>query len=193
MLSSVFCNMQFFGFKNTFVQRLLRELATNVGGPAEQSLLISAGAHETNYQLQGKPSDPDPDLVTCLSKSHAKGKRGRPNGTPLKLPQKEEGTNNVSSSTSKQRDQSNSRSSDLSTSADANKVPGICCTPGSLGPQKCVPIADGGVKSLDIFDNLNIGESLSEGNKLTSSVNHIEHIIDSLHKQQESVSLFVIL
>ncbi|XP_057777399.1 uncharacterized protein LOC130995918 isoform X2 [Salvia miltiorrhiza] len=192
-------SVEFFGFKNTFVQRLLRELATNVGGPAERSLLMSnfsAGAHETNYQLQGKPSDPvpdpDPDMLTCLFKSHAKGKRSRNgrrrlNETPLKLLQMDESTKNVSSSTSKQRDQSNSRSSDLSSFSAANEVHGVCYTPGSLGPQKCVPIADGGVKlnSLDIFDHLNVGESLSEGKKLISSVNHIEQNIDNPQKQQE--------
>ncbi|XP_042052237.1 uncharacterized protein LOC121797660 isoform X2 [Salvia splendens] len=190
--------VEFFGFKNTFVLRLLRELATNVGGPAEQSLIISnfsAGSHETNYQLQGEPSapDPGPDSLSCLVKSRAKGKRSRNgrqrrNGTPLELLQKEENTKNCSYSTSKHRDQSNSRSTDLSTFAAANEIPGVCYTPGSLRPQKCIPVAEGGVKlkTLDKFDHLNIGESLSEEKKLTSSVNHIKNNIDNLHKQQES-------
>ncbi|KAH6797846.1 hypothetical protein C2S52_022400 [Perilla frutescens var. hirtella] len=190
--------VEFFGFKNTFVQRLLRELAANVGGPAEQSLLtsnFSDGAPETDCQLQGKPSDPDPDLLTYSFKSHAKGKRSRNdqgvshrrlNGARFKQLQQEECTKNVSSPTSKQRDQSNSRSCDLSISAVVNEVPGICYSPGISGPEKCVPIAEGSVKlnSSDIVDHLNIGESLSEGKKLKSSMNHIE--LNNLHKQQES-------
>lgn len=190
--------MQFFGFKNTYVQRLLRELIANVGGTAEQSLLTSkfpGGACETDNQLQGKPSNPDPDLLTYLFKSHAKGKRSRNdqvvsrkrvNGTRFKELQQEEGTKNVSSSASKQRDQSNSRSSDLSTFTSANDGPGVCYTPGSLEPEKCVPAAEGGVKldSLHIFDHLNVGESLSKEKKLACSTNHVE-----LNKQQESVSL----
>ncbi|KAL1551154.1 hypothetical protein AAHA92_19033 [Salvia divinorum] len=185
--------LEFFGFKNTFVLRLLRELATNVGGPAEQSLIISnfsAGAQEANFQLQGKPSPPDPgpDSMACLFKSHGKGKRSRNgrrrlNETPLELLQKEENTKNVSCSISNQRDRSNSRSGDLSTFAAANEVSGVCYTQGSLRPQKCMPIAEGDVK-LDTLDN--IGESPSEGKELTSSVNNIENNIDNLHKQQES-------
>lgn len=205
--------MQFFGFKNTFVQRLLRELVANVGGTAEQSMLpsnFSGGACEALYQLQCKSSSPDPDLLTYLVKSHVKGKRSRNdkvisskrlNGTHFKQHQQEECIKNVSSSTSKQRDQSNCRSSDLSTFAAANEISGVCYSPGLLGSEnsaaiieneKCLPIPERGIEldSSDISDHLKVGGALSqEKRKLTSSMNHFGPDIDNLQQNQEPVSL----
>ncbi|KAL3625153.1 hypothetical protein CASFOL_030607 [Castilleja foliolosa] len=62
------------------VERLLRELISNVGGTAEQSLSqsnLSSGVCETVNQTQSKPSSPDPILLTYLVKSHVKGKRSK--------------------------------------------------------------------------------------------------------------------
>lgn len=181
----------------------MRELAANVGGPAEQSLLTSnssPGVCETNPKLQDKPLDPVPDLLTSLYKSHAKGKRSRNNhvasrkrlnGTRVEVLQHEECTKLVSSSTSKHIDQSNSTSSNLSTFAAENEVTET--TPRSLAPEKCQPVAEGGVNSnpSGTFDNLNKGESPCEKKELTSSGEHIELNNNNLHRQQESVSLFM--
>lgn len=129
----VLCNLQFFGFRNTFVQRLLRELVANVGGTTEQSSLpsnFSGEACETIYQC--KPSNPYPNLPTNLVKSSpAKGKRSRNdrvvsskrlNGNHVKQHAQEENAKTVTSSTSKKRDLPNGRSSDLPTFAAANEV-----------------------------------------------------------------------
>ncbi|KAI3467220.1 hypothetical protein Pfo_023883 [Paulownia fortunei] len=201
--------VEFFGFKNTFVQRLLRELVANVGGTAEQSLLpsnFSSGACETVDQLQCKPSSPDPDLLTYLVKSHVKGKRSRNNkvvnskrlnGTHFIPHQQEKRIKNASSSNSKQRDQSNRGSGDRSTFVAANEVSGFCYSPGVLGPEnsaavieneKYLPIADRGVQldSLDISDHLKVGGALSqEERELSSSMNHFGHNIDNLLQCRE--------
>lgn len=60
---SLSLNLQLFGFKNAFVQRLLRELVANVGGgDVEQNLLPSSVCNKTS-----KKGDPIPenDLSTC--------------------------------------------------------------------------------------------------------------------------------
>ncbi|KAL6983308.1 hypothetical protein U1Q18_016697 [Sarracenia purpurea var. burkii] len=72
--------MQFFGFKNPFVQRLLRELVANVGGIAERSLLSSTslnGDLETEHHSQCKESGNNPDLLSCFARPQIKGKRNR--------------------------------------------------------------------------------------------------------------------
>ncbi|XP_062111488.1 uncharacterized protein LOC133822987 isoform X2 [Humulus lupulus] len=73
------CNIdgvEFFGFKNPFVQRLLREMVANVSGTAEQNLLSSSSCTEA----------PKEDLIShgsdaCnlpyLASSHITGKRSR--------------------------------------------------------------------------------------------------------------------
>ncbi|GAV78765.1 LOW QUALITY PROTEIN: hypothetical protein CFOL_v3_22230, partial [Cephalotus follicularis] len=69
----------FFGFKNPFVQRLLRELAANINGTAEQSLVASSicnGDSRTNDNRY-----PDmctyPDLLPFLARPQITKKRSR--------------------------------------------------------------------------------------------------------------------
>lgn len=71
---------QFFGFRNPFVQRLLRELVANVNGTAEQTLLSASFCNRAS----GAENDtrlPDsctyPDLLPYLEKLQTTGKRSR--------------------------------------------------------------------------------------------------------------------
>ncbi|XP_061995172.1 uncharacterized protein LOC133713061 isoform X3 [Rosa rugosa] len=66
--------VEFFGFKNPFVQRLLRELATDVNGAAEQSLLPSSscnGASRTDVDNRS------PEAYSDLGRPQITGKRSR--------------------------------------------------------------------------------------------------------------------
>lgn len=72
--------MQFFGFKNPFVQRLLRELAANVDGTAEQSFFPSScsnGDLGTKHRSQSTKSCTSPDDLLHSAKPQIKGKRSR--------------------------------------------------------------------------------------------------------------------
>ncbi|KAK3027272.1 hypothetical protein RJ639_041218, partial [Escallonia herrerae] len=78
--------VEFFGFKNPFVQRLLRELVANVSGTAESSLLSSDlcnGASGTKQHTQSMESCrefcTDADLLPQLGKPHFTGNRTRTN------------------------------------------------------------------------------------------------------------------
>lgn len=64
------CDTQFFGFKNPYVQRLLRELVANVNGTAEPSLLstrIRDGVSGTKHNTECVESCTS-DLLPCLRK-----------------------------------------------------------------------------------------------------------------------------
>ncbi|XP_040373477.1 uncharacterized protein LOC112196523 isoform X6 [Rosa chinensis] len=66
--------VEFFGFKNPFVQRLLRELAADVNGAAEQSLLPSSssnGASRTDIDNRS------PEAYSDLGRPQITGKRSR--------------------------------------------------------------------------------------------------------------------
>lgn len=70
--------MQLFGFRNPFVQRLLRELVANVGAVAEQSPSSSDmcdGAMQLEHELQVRDSQVYPDLLPYLEKRQSTGKR----------------------------------------------------------------------------------------------------------------------
>lgn len=73
--------MQFFGFKNTFVQRLLRELVTNISGMPEQNILSSNSlGNETSGAV--KPTETagskaDPNLLPHMAKPQSAAKRNR--------------------------------------------------------------------------------------------------------------------
>ncbi|PHU02223.1 hypothetical protein BC332_27474 [Capsicum chinense] len=78
--SSKIDGVEFFGFKNTFVQRLLRELVANISGPPEQNLLssislrneISEAVNQTEHT--GKT---DPNVLTHMEKPQSAGRRNR--------------------------------------------------------------------------------------------------------------------
>ncbi|KAM0937527.1 putative transforming growth factor beta regulator 1 [Dioscorea sansibarensis] len=70
--------MQLFGFRNPFVQRLLRELVANVGGVAERSSSSSDmcnGAMQLEHEMQVQDSHVYPDLLPYLGKRQSTGKR----------------------------------------------------------------------------------------------------------------------
>ncbi|KAL7132664.1 hypothetical protein ABFS83_12G090100 [Erythranthe nasuta] len=187
-----------FGFKNTLVQRLLRELVASVGDTAEQSFVPS------NFSNECKPSSPGPDLPTCLVKPHVKGKRKmtdkvltskRLSKTPVNQHQQEKCTNNGSSSNSKQRDQPNRGSGGPSPFAGADEVSGFCHSSGVLElenlatvveNEKCLTMAERG--KLDYLDHLEVGGSLShEGKELSDRSRYGEvQGINNLTQQERS-------
>lgn len=72
--------MQFFGFKNAFSQRLLREFVANVGGTTEQSSSptnLLTEPSDTVYGIQCTESNKYPDLQPYLEKLQVTGKRSR--------------------------------------------------------------------------------------------------------------------
>lgn len=72
--------MQFFGFKNPFVQRLLRELVANINGVAEQSLLSSSfsnGASGTEHINRCPEACTHTDILPYLTRPQVTGKRSK--------------------------------------------------------------------------------------------------------------------
>ncbi|GFP95321.1 hypothetical protein PHJA_001676400 [Phtheirospermum japonicum] len=192
--SSKIDGVEFFGFKNTFVQRLLRELVSNVGGTAEQSSSqsnLSSEVCETVNQSQSKPSSPDPNLLTYLVKSHVKGKRSKVekavnnkglDGTNFEQCQQEKCIENASSSNSKKRNQ-------LSCGHDPSTPAGTNEASESIENEKCPPIAERDMQmdTVGISDHLRVRDSLSdEERELTSSTNHFESDIGNLLQNHKS-------
>ncbi|KAL8518470.1 hypothetical protein ACS0TY_009737 [Phlomoides rotata] len=164
--------IEFFGFRNTFVQRLLRELVANVGGATEQSSLPS--------NFSGKRARND-KVVS----------RKRLNGNHFKQHEQEESTKNVTSSTSKQSDLSNGRSSDLPTFAAANDVSREYYNPGPdnlvsvIEKEKCLTTAEKGLQldSLEISDNLKVGEALSKEELISDNLK----VGEALSKEEQNI------
>ncbi|KAJ9707739.1 hypothetical protein PVL29_000014 [Vitis rotundifolia] len=117
-LSCKIDGVEFFGFKNPFVQRLLRELVANVNGTAEQTLLSAsfcnrASGAENDTQLPD--SCTYPDLLPYLEKPQTTGKRSRKqkninmksiSGSAHKRLRPRELTDNSVASSSRQRNRS---------------------------------------------------------------------------------------
>lgn len=110
-------SLQFFGFKNTFVQRLLRELVANTRGTPEQNFLSSISLRnetsEAVNQTELTVSKTDPSLLTHTEKPQSTGKRnmkGRTNNikstanTSLKKPRRQNKSSNIKASHSGQQE-----------------------------------------------------------------------------------------
>ncbi|XP_051122271.1 uncharacterized protein LOC127245435 isoform X2 [Andrographis paniculata] len=194
--------VEFFGFKNTFVQRLLRELVANVGGTAEQSSQpqnISIGAGDPIDQLQSRASTSshDSDLLKILSTSHLTGKRSRRDKNYSKqsnkahLPHLQEiCTKNASASNSKQV----SGNEDLSASATVSESHNISAvtqhenSATGIEDERHQSIAERSMleDSLCIPNYLKKEISLSkEDREHTWSLNYSESNVDSLHQIPE--------
>ncbi|XP_075518505.1 uncharacterized protein LOC142552644 isoform X3 [Primulina tabacum] len=136
---------EFFGFKNAFVQRLLRELVANVSGTAEQGLLISSISSrdcEAVYQLNDKGSVENHDLVPYLVKSHFTRKRSRTdkvvndkrvNQTHVEQNQCKKYRQEANASNSRQTDKLTRSGSKCATT---NEISGFCASTEILGEQK---------------------------------------------------------
>ncbi|XP_073219859.1 uncharacterized protein [Cicer arietinum] len=79
-LSSKMDGFELFGFKNQFIQRLLRELVADINGIEERSLVssnfcnvVSKAEHDDGCHIVGT----SPDLLISLGRSHVTGKRSR--------------------------------------------------------------------------------------------------------------------
>lgn len=80
VVSSLCILMQFFGFRNSFVQRLLRELVADVNGTAKQSLPSSSfcnGASGKEHDTESSDRCIYPDLQQYLARSRVTAKRSR--------------------------------------------------------------------------------------------------------------------
>ncbi|XVF85783.1 hypothetical protein PTKIN_Ptkin17bG0145400 [Pterospermum kingtungense] len=109
--------VEFFGFKNPFVQRLLRELMANVNGTAERSLLSSSfcnGASRIEHENRSSNICSAPDLLPYLAKSQIRKKRSTRceimqsklvNGPGLKRPRSKDLTYDAKDSNSVQGNQ----------------------------------------------------------------------------------------
>lgn len=137
--------VEFFGFRNAFVQRLLRELAANVSGTAEQGLLVSSISSrdcETDYQLNDKGTVGNQDLVPYLVKSHLTRKRSRTdkvvnnkrvNQTHFEQNQCKTYTQKANASDSWQTDKLTRSGSKCATT---NEISGFCTSTEISGEQK---------------------------------------------------------
>ncbi|XP_038997347.1 uncharacterized protein LOC120122221 [Hibiscus syriacus] len=71
-------SVEFFGFKNPFVQRLLRELVANVNGTAERSLLSSSSCNDASKMENDNGSSTictAPELLPYLARPQIRKKR----------------------------------------------------------------------------------------------------------------------
>ncbi|XP_055809882.1 uncharacterized protein LOC129880068 isoform X2 [Solanum dulcamara] len=79
--SSKIDGVEFFGFKNTFVQRLLRELVANISGTPEQnfssSLSLRNDTYEAVNQTEHMVPKTDPNMLTHMENPQSAGKRNR--------------------------------------------------------------------------------------------------------------------
>ncbi|KAL3654322.1 hypothetical protein CASFOL_004003 [Castilleja foliolosa] len=189
--SSKIDGVEFFGFKNTFVQRLLRELVSNIGGTGEQSSSqsnLSSEVYETVNQSRSKSSSPDPTLLAYLVKPHVKGKRSKVVNVDNKgldesnlECQQETCIENASSSNSKKGDQL-SRGHDPLTPAGTNE------TSESTENEKCPPVSERDMQmdTMGTSDHLRVRDSLSdEERELTGFTNHFGSDIGNLFQNQE--------
>ncbi|GAB4829032.1 hypothetical protein Ancab_018691 [Ancistrocladus abbreviatus] len=72
--------MEFFGFRNVLVQRLLREMVSNVNGASDGSSVYTNSSHEASANNRDKlfpESSHYPDLIPYLEKCQTTGKRSR--------------------------------------------------------------------------------------------------------------------
>ncbi|CAL0330840.1 unnamed protein product [Lupinus luteus] len=79
-LSSKMDGLEFFGFKNPFIQRLLRELVADINGIGERSLVSSNfgdGMSRAEHDNCDIDSGTHPDLLLPLDRPHITGKRSR--------------------------------------------------------------------------------------------------------------------
>ncbi|MQL69097.1 hypothetical protein Taro_001422 [Colocasia esculenta] len=76
-----------FGFRNPFIQRLLRELVANIHGVAEQNVMASnnhSGTSPLKHDTQGAESHVHTDLLMFLQKQHGTRKRSRKHVSAIK-------------------------------------------------------------------------------------------------------------
>lgn len=69
--------MQLFGFKNSFVQKLLRELVTDLNGIAEQRLSLCNDTSILELDDSRQNVCRHPDLISCLGRPQVKGKTSK--------------------------------------------------------------------------------------------------------------------
>lgn len=203
--------MQFFGFKNAFVQRLLRELVANDGGTAGQSSSTSNSLTEasaTVHEIQYTEPRKHPDLLPNSEKPRVTGKRSRKgkniNVKPLieanfEQRQPQNCIQNAEASNSRQRDQRNHDGDNPLTIAASNKVCGISNSPEiTTGPNSKVVVENEKYlfsaerelqsHSMDISDDFKLGDLLPQETELINSENHLSKMADNMSKSKELVS-----
>ncbi|KAK9276843.1 hypothetical protein L1049_006380 [Liquidambar formosana] len=144
-LSCKIDGVEFFGFRNPFVQRLLRELVANVNGIAERSLLSSIFCNEasgTEHDTQCSDPCTYPDLLADLARPQITKKRSRKHkiinkkssigrSSPKKL-RHQDLTGNAESSNSRQENQWNHMDRNFMTSSVLKEENNVPNHPGAL-------------------------------------------------------------
>ncbi|KAL3824247.1 hypothetical protein ACJIZ3_020276 [Penstemon smallii] len=166
--------VELFGFKNTFVQRLLRESAFSVCG-TDHSILTSTFSSIASDTVKFQSEESNPDVLPYLEKTQVARKRSR--NTKLgnskrlhesrsKQHQQEKCTRNTGASNSKEIDQSKHGFSSISSTLGLeNEVSGLC-SPGVLGTGKRKLQLD----PIDTSDHLKVGGAFPQQEKeLTKS------------------------
>ncbi|CAA2997618.1 uncharacterized protein LOC111396224 isoform X3 [Olea europaea subsp. europaea] len=200
--------VEFFGFKNAFVQRLLRELVANDGGTAGQSSSTSNSLTEasaTVHEIQYTEPRKHPDLLPNSEKPRVTGKRSRKgkniNVKPLieanfEQRQPQNCIQNAEASNSRQRDQRNHDGDNPLTIAASNKVCGISNSPEiTTGPNSKVVVENEKYlfsaerelqsHSMDISDDFKLGDLLPQETELINSENHLSKMADNMSKSKE--------
>ncbi|KAF8399648.1 hypothetical protein HHK36_015517 [Tetracentron sinense] len=139
--------VELFGFRNPFVQRLLRELVVNVNGMAEWSLLSSSfcnGASGLENETRCPDSCTYPDLLLYLAKPQTTGKRSRKHQITtinavdkagLKKLRPQHLSNDTEASIPRQRNQNHRNDQKLMTSSTSKEEYKIRIDPGGLPVQ----------------------------------------------------------
>ncbi|XP_059655666.1 uncharacterized protein LOC132302749 [Cornus florida] len=178
--------VEFFGFRNPFVQRLLRELVANVDGTAEQSLLPSSfhnGASGTNHHTQCTNSS-NSDLLPYLGKTSIIGKRSRKEKTTnLNLVNgavhkrlRPQVTHSAEVSNSRQETLGNHNSGNSTTSSASDEEHGICNNLGAFPASlKLETVAEG--------DNV---PSSSKDGLSSESFQNSDHLKEKVLPQEEN-------
>ncbi|CAI9756151.1 unnamed protein product [Fraxinus pennsylvanica] len=207
--------LEFFGFKNAFVQRLLRELVANDGGTAGQSSSTSNSrieASDTVHEIQCTEPRKHPDLLPNSEKPRVTGK-GSSKGKNIKVKplieanfeqhQPQNCMQNAEASNTRQRDQRNHDNDNPLTFAASNKVCGISnSSEVTTGPnsesvvenEKCLFSAERGLQShsTDISDHFKLGDLLPQETELINSENHLSKMAVDVPEGKELPNLTTI-
>ncbi len=136
--------MQFFGFKNLLVQRLLRELVANVNGTAERSLFSSSFRNEASRTEHDSPRSEActfPNLLPYLARPQNTGKRSRKrevistksvNGARLKRTRPQDLVHNADASRLIQENERNDNHECSMPAPASEEAYDICKHPGAL-------------------------------------------------------------
>lgn len=169
--SCLACDLQFFGFKNPFVQRLLRELVANVNRTSESSLLSSSFCNkpgkleDANLYADARTNL---NLLSYLAKPQSRKKRSRRSGIAnkklastagLKRPRTQDFSSNLEASDLEEKNKRNEKENFVFPSSSKVKND-LCRLPGGspsriqLKPIPSESKGDFQLESVPLYDQL---------------------------------------